>query len=149
MSDKLFFCPLDCGARIKSLAKHIKKCRNYKLLGIKYTICEYNPAHIVKIALYEYHLLSCDSKKKFEKDSDDDDDDLAKKMNDNESDSDSSDDRSKEKENDKKNDDKEDIKEMNSCNIRRKKKYKHENALFASEEEIDKECLDFYHQVYV
>ena len=154
MSEKLFFCPLECGARIKSLASHIKKCRNYKLLGVKFTLCEYNPSHIIKNELYEYHLLSCSSKKKSEKESDDDDDDFAKKMDDDGNSSDSSNDKKKEKETEavteKKNDVNEDIKEINTCNnVRKKKKYKHENALFATEEEIDKECLDFYHQVYV
>ena len=83
MSDDLFFCPLECGVRIKHLTRHLPKCINSKLLGVKYIKCEYNSMHIIKNELYQIHLLSCDSKKKYhedQSDSDDDDDDLANKF---------------------------------------------------------------------
>ena len=73
----LIFCPLECGARIKGLSKHLSKCMNKKLLGKEYKICEYNSYHIIKNNLYDFHLISCPSRKKFEEcDNDSDDDDL-------------------------------------------------------------------------
>ena len=151
MSEKdFFFCPLECGARIKSLIKHIQKCKNYNLLGIKYKLCEYNNTHIIRKELYETHLLICKSKKKFEEDENDsiDDDDLNDKF------SDSSENEKKEEEK------KEDISQINNIsekkneneeiNINKKKRrYRHEKALFKDENEIDQECLDFFNKVYI
>ena len=80
MSDDTFDCPLECGVRIKKLARHLSKCQNFKLLGVKYRQCEYNKMHIIKNELYELHLLSCNSKKKYEEDQNDsNDDDIAGK----------------------------------------------------------------------
>ena len=146
-----FFCPLECGARIKSL-KHISKCKNGKLLGVKYKLCEYNSAHIIKNELYQIHLLSCESKKKYEEDKSEslDDDDLIDKL------SESSDNENKEDKkikNDKKddNDEKKENENENEENnvFRRKRRYKHEKALYKDEEEIDPECLDFFNKVYI
>ena len=156
MSERdLFFCPLECGARIKSL-KHINKCKNYNLLGVKYRLCEYNAAHIIKNELYQIHLLSCSSKKKFEEDKNDSfsDDDLNDKF------SASSDEEKKDEEDKKK--EKEDLKsnqienkieeknENEDNNIIKKRwRYRHERALYKDEQEIDQECLDFFNKVYV
>ena len=148
--EDFFFCPLECGARIKSLIKHIQKCKNYNLLGIKYKLCEYNNTHIIRKELYETHLLICKSKKKFEEDENDsiNDDDLNDKI------SDSS-------ENEKKKEEKkEDISqtknisekknENEEINLNKKKRrYRHEKALFKDENEIDQECLDFFNKVYI
>lgn len=157
MSERdLFFCPLECGARIKSL-KHINKCKNYNLLGVKYRLCEYNAAHIIKNELYQIHLLSCSSKKKFEEDKNDsfdDDDDLNDKF------SASSDEEKKDEEDKKK--EKEDLKSNQIENkieeknenedniiIKKRWRYRHERALYKDEQEIDQECLDFFNKVYV
>ena len=157
MSDDTFDCPLECGVRIKKLAKHLSKCQNFKLLGVKYRQCEYNKMHIIKNELYELHLLSCNSKKKYEEDqSDSNDDDIAGKFSE---DSDQKDEdknaqnknsynketndleNNNEKENENENED-------NNPN-KRKRRYRHERALFKNEEEIDQECLDFFNKVYI
>ena len=145
----LIFCPLDCGARIKSLSKHLTKCKNYKLLGITYKKCEYNSSHIIKNEFYELHLISCESKKKFEEiENDSNNEDLKDKLND---------DLIGLKKNNNKNEEKieehkimveKDIKENTDIN-RRKKRYNHEKALFKDEAEIDGECLVFFNKVYV
>ena len=149
--EKFIFCPLECGARVKSLSKHILKCKNNKLLGVSYKRCEYNPYHIIKNEFYDLHLLSCDSKKKIEKLEDDsNDDDLMDKLN-GEDDNDETDNKdntiTKEKiENTNMKD--EEVKEKNKFN-KRKRRYNYEKALFKDESEIDKECLDFFNKVYV
>ena len=149
--EKFIFCPLECGARIKSLSKHILKCKNNKLLGVTYKRCEYNPYHIIKNEFYDLHLLSCDSKKKIEKLEDDsNDDDLMDKLND-EDDNDETDNKdntiTKEKiENTNMKD--EEVKEKNKFN-KKKRRYNYEKALFKDENEIDKECLDFFNKVYI
>ena len=150
---EFFFCPLECGARIKSL-KHISKCKNWNLLGVKYKLCEYNSTHIIKNELYQIHLLSCKSKKQFEEDkSESSDDDLRDKF------SESSDNENKEEKEDKeikkdkkdKNDEKKENENENEENnvFRRKRRYKHEKALYKDEQEIDPECLDFFNKVYI
>ena len=144
--ENLLSCPLDCGARIKSLHKHLAKCQNKKLLGVKYKLCKYNPSHIIKNELYELHLISCESKK-IDEDDDSDEDSigeyLKKKLNDenvqNNINNGNENIENKEKEEEKK---------LNSIN-KRKRRYNHENALFKNESEIDKECLDFYYKVYI
>ena len=157
MSDDTFDCPLECGVRIKKLAKHLSKCQNFKLLGVKYRQCEYNKMHIIKNELYELHLLSCNSKKKYEEDqSDSNDDDIAGKF------SDDSDQKDEDKNTQNKNsynketndlennneNEKENENEDNNPN-KRKRRYRHERALFKNEEEIDQECLDFFNKVYI
>ena len=156
MSERdLFFCPLECGARIKSL-KHINKCKNYNLLGVKYRLCEYNATHIIKNELYQIHLLSCSSKKKFEEDKNVSfDDNLSDKF------SASSDEEKKEEEEKKEKEDKnkkpnktenniEEKNENEDNNIIKKRwRYRHERALYKDEQEIDQECLDFFNKVYV
>ena len=157
MSDDTFDCPLECGVRIKKLARHLSKCQNFKLLGVKYRQCEYNKMHIIKNELYELHLLSCNSKKKYEEDqSDSNDDDIAGKFSDdsNQKDEDKNTqnknsynketndlENNNEKENENENED-------NNPN-KRKRRYRHERALFKNEEEIDQECLDFFNKVYI
>ena len=146
MSDDTFDCPLECGVRIKSLSNHLLKCKNIKLLGVKYKKCEYNPFHIIKNEFYELHLMSCESKKKFEElDNDSNDEDLKVKLKDED-----------EFDNDNTNQDEKEIKNENDKEInsktktnKRKKRYLHEKALFNDENEIDKECLNFFHKVYV
>jgi hypothetical protein len=157
MSDDTFDCPLECGVRIKKLARHLSKCQNFKLLGVKYRQCEYNKMHIIKNELYELHLLSCNSKKKYEEDqSDSNDDDIAGKF------SDDSDHKDEDKNTQNKNsynketndlennneNEKENENEDNNPN-KRKRRYRHERALFKNEEEIDQECLDFFNKVYI
>ena len=156
MSERdLFFCPLECGARIKSL-KHINKCKNYNLLGVKYRLCEYNATHIIKNELYQIHLLSCSSKKKFEEDKNESfDDNLSDKF------SASSDEEKKEEEektekedkNKKPNKTENNIEEKNENEdnniIKKRWRYRHERALYKDEQEIDQECLDFFNKVYV
>lgn len=158
MSERdLFFCPLECGARIKSL-KHINKCKNYNLLGVKYRLCEYNATHIIKNELYQIHLLSCSSKKKFEEDKNESfDDNLSDKF------SASSDEEKKEEEeeekkekedkNKKPNQTENNIEEKNENEdnniIKKRWRYRHERALYKDEQEIDQECLDFFNKVYV
>ena len=156
MSERdLFFCPLECGARIKSL-KHINKCKNYNLLGVKYRLCEYNATHIIKNELYQIHLLSCSSKKKFEEDKNESfDDNLSDKF------SPSSDEEKKEEEektekedkNKKPNKTENNIEEKNENEdnniIKKRWRYRHERALYKDEQEIDQECLDFFNKVYV
>ena len=138
-------CPLDCGARIKSLYKHLTKCQNKKLLGIKYKTCIYNTSHIIKNEFYELHLLSCESKKVDDDDEDSFDDNFKKKFND-----DNKNNINNGKENkDDKNKDEENEKKLNAINNRKKKRYKHENALFKNENEITQECLDFFNKVYI
>ena len=150
--ENFIFCPLECGARIKSLSKHILKCKNNKLLGVTYKRCEYNPYHIIKNEFYDLHLLSCDSKKKIEKlEHDSNDDDLIDKL-DEEDENDEINNRGnvvgKENIDNKNINDDEEIKEKNKLN-KRKRRYNHEKALFKDESEIDKECLDFFNKVYV
>ena len=145
--EKLIFCPLECGVRIKSLAKHLLKCKNIKLLGVKYKKCEYNPFHIIKNEFYELHLISCESKKKIEEwDYDSNDDDLKEKLKD-EDEFDNNNNTNKEESEIKNINDK----EINSKTktIKKKKRYVHEKALFKDENEIDKDCLNFFHKVYV
>ena len=153
----LIFCPLECGARIKGLSKHLSKCMNKKLLGKEYKICEYNSYHIIKNNLYDFHLISCPSKKKFEEsDNDSDDDDLKIKET---SDEEKPIEKNKEEEKEKdivKEEPGEKNKNVNDeefhKNIiinRRKRRYNHENALFKDESEIDKECLNFFNKVYI
>ena len=149
MSEEDFiFCPLECGARIKNIGKHIKKCKNYNLLGVTYRFCEYNVTHIIKNELYQTHLLSCRSKKKFEEDKDESfDDDLSDKFND---DFENEKEEIKKEENNEKKDNKEKKIENEENNInRRKRRYKHERALFKDESEINKESLEFFNKVYV
>ena len=162
MSDDLFFCPLECGVRIKHLTRHLPKCINSKLLGVKYIKCEYNSMHIIKNELYQIHLLSCDSKKKYDEDqsdSDDDDDDLANKFTE---DSDKKDEnKNKENENNNKKEETNDLENKNENEnenenenddnnpYKRKRRYRHERALFKNEKEIDQECLDFFNKVYI
>ena len=160
MSEGLFFCPLECGVRIKNLTRHLSKCINFKLLGVKYRQCEYNKMHIIKNELYQIHLLSCDSKKKYEEDqSDSNDDDIAGKFSE---DSDQKDENKNEQNennnNNKENNDlenknendneKENENDDNNPN-KRKRRYRHERALFKNEEEIDQESLDFFNKVYI
>jgi hypothetical protein len=162
MSEGLFFCPLECGVRIKNLTRHLSKCINFKLLGVKYRQCEYNKMHIIKNELYQIHLLSCDSKKKYDEDqsdSDDDDDDLANKFTE---DSDKKDEnKNKENENNNKKEETNDLENKNENEnenenenddnnpYKRKRRYRHERALFKNEKEIDQECLDFFNKVYI
>ena len=149
MSEKeLFFCPLECGARIKNIGKHLNKCKNYNLLGVNYRLCEYNASHIIKNELYQTHLLSCKSKKKFDEDKNDSiDDDLSDKFND-DSDIEKNEEKKEEKHETKKNFQKKEENEETNIN-KRKKRYRHERALFKDESEIDQECLDFFNKVYV
>ena len=168
MSDGLFFCPLECGVRIKHLTKHLLKCQNYKLLGVKYIKCEYNSMHIIKNELYGIHLLSCESKKKYEEDqndSDDDDDDIAGKFTEDSDQKDEDKNEQNEKINKKeetkdlenKNENKDENKDENKNEnenddnnpYKRKRRYRHEKALFKNEEEIDQECLDFFNKLYI
>ena len=148
--EEFFFCPLECGARIKNIGKHIKKCKNYSLLGVNYRLCEYNASHIIKNELYQTHLLSCKSKKKFEEDNDESfDDNLSDKFNDDDSDIEKVEEKKEEKEKETKNNlEKKEENEEYNIN-KRKKRYKHERALFKDENEIDQECLDFFNKVYV
>ena len=160
MSDDLFFCPLECGVRIKHLARHLPKCINSKLLGVKYIKCEYNSMHIIKNELYQIHLLSCDSKKKYDEDqsdSDDDDDDLANKFTEDSNEKDEN--KNKENENNNKKEETNDLENKNENEnenenddnnpYKRKRRYRHERALFKNEKEIDQECLDFFNKVYI
>ena len=154
MSDNLIFCPLECGVRIKNLTKHLPKCINFQLLGVKYKQCEYNSMHIIKNELYQIHLLSCNSKKKYEEDqSDSTDDDLAGKFSD---DSDQKDENKNEQSgNNTKNKESNDLENKNENENddnnpnKRKRRYRHERALFKNEEEIDQESLDFFNKVYI
>ena len=142
--EKLIFCPLECGVRIKNLSKHLLKCKNIKFLGVKYIKCEYNPFHIIKKEFYDLHLISCESKKKLEElDNDSNDDDLKDKFND-----DDYNDNIKKEEIEIKNINDKEIISKNKAN-KRKKRYVHEKALFKNENEIDKECLNFFSKVYV
>ena len=160
MSDDLFFCPLECGVRIKHLTRHLPKCINSKLLGVKYIKCEYNSMHIIKNELYQIHLLSCDSKKKYDEDqsdSDDDDDDLANKFTEDSNEKDEN--KNKENENNNKKEETNDLENKNENEnenenddnnpYKRKRRYRHERALFKNEKEIDQECLDFFNKVYI
>lgn len=61
--DQLIFCPLECGARIKDLIKHITRCRRKNELMVKYLICPNNSSHIVKKEDYDCHLIVCDNSK--------------------------------------------------------------------------------------
>ena len=167
MNDGLFFCPLECGVRIKHLTKHLLKCQNYKLLGVKYIKCEYNSMHIIKNELYGIHLLSCESKKKYEEDQNDsdDDDDIAGKFTEDSDQKDEDKNEQNEKINKKeetkdlenKNENKDENKDENKNEnenddnnpYKRKRRYRHEKALFKNEEEIDQECLDFFNKLYI
>ena len=143
--EKLIFCPLECGVRIKNLSKHLLKCKNIKFLGVKYIKCEYNPFHIIKKEFYDLHLISCESKKKLEElDNDSNDDDLKDKLNDD----DDFNDNINKKEIEIKNINDKEIISKTKAN-KRKKRYVHEKALFKNENEIDKECLNFFNKVYV
>ena len=162
MNDDLFFCPLECGVRIKHLTRHLPKCINSKLFGVKYIKCEYNSMHIIKNELYQIHLLSCDSKKKYDEDqsdSDDDDDDLANKFTEDLDEKDEN--KNKENENNNKKEETNDLENKNENEnenenenddnnpYKRKRRYRHERALFKNEKEIDQECLDFFNKVYI
>ena len=162
--ESLFFCPLECGARIKNFSKHLIKCLNKKLLFVNYKVCEYNPMHIIKNELYELHLISCETKKKLEEQEEDSfDDDIKNKLiNDESFDEIEKQNLNKNEEekiignddndNDNKNEkDKEKDSEENVTHVinRKKKRYNHDNALFKDESEIDKECLLFFNKVYI
>ena len=151
--DNLFFCPLECGARIKSFGRHSKKCKNSKLLGVNYRLCEYNSTHIIKNELYETHLLSCQSKKKFDEEKIDssDDDDLIGKFSDSEEEEEEKEKKEETKvEKNKDSPQRENKVENEDNNINKKKRrYRHERALFKDENEIDKESLDFFNKVYI
>jgi len=155
MSDNLIFCPLECGVRIKNLTKHLPKCINFQLLGVKYKQCEYNSMHIIKNELYQIHLLSCNSKKKYEEDqSDSNDDDLAGKFSDDSDQKDENKNKQSENNNNKETNDLENKNENENENDdnnpnKRKRRYRHERALFKNEEEIDQESLDFFNKVYI
>ena len=146
-SKELFFCPLECGARINSILNHISKCKNRKLLGIKYKICEYNKGHIIRNELYETHVLSCGSKKQYVEEKDESsDDDIKNKFNSNNIDINESKEENKEK--GEKNI--EDKKENEIVGVfKRKRRYRHEKALFQNEDEIDQECINFFNKVYI
>lgn len=151
--EDLFFCPLECGARIKNLVKHMQKCKNYPLLGVKYKLCEYNNSHIIRNELYETHLLTCKSKKKYEEDeSDSVDDDLDDKFNDCSENEKKEEvkkvDTNKIENNVEKKNENTNENEENNIN-KRKRRYRHEKALFKDENEIDQECLDFFNKVYI
>ena len=152
--DNLFFCPLECGARIKSFGKHSKKCKNSKLLGVKYRLCEYNATHIIRNELYETHLLSCNSKKRFEEEKNDSlDDDLKGKFSDSEEEEEKEKEEKKEQTKTENNADKSNLvnKNENEDNniIKKRRRYRHERALFKDENEIDQESLEFFNKVYV
>ena len=155
MSDDKIDCPLECGVRIKMLARHLSKCQNFKLLGVKYRQCEYNKMHIIKNELYELHLLSCNSKKKYEEDqSDSNDDDIAGKFSEDSDQKDEDKNAQNKNSNNKESNDLENKNENKNENEdnnpnRRKRRYRHERALFKNEEEIDQECLDFFNKVYI
>ena len=146
MSKKeLIFCPLECGVRIKDIFKHIQKCKNKNLLGVKYVQCEFNKYHIIRNELYETHLFSCSSKKKFEEDENESiDDNLSDKFKD---ESDEENKKEEEKKEEQKNNS-ENINDENNINKKRRR-YRHERALFKNEEEIDQECLEFFNKVYI
>lgn len=60
-AEELFFCPLECGARIKDLQKHINRCRHKNDLMVKYLICYYNSFHIIKKEEFNHHLIICEN----------------------------------------------------------------------------------------
>ena len=74
-NNNLIFCPLECGARIKSFYKHIKKCRKKNILYVEYFVCPYNANHIIHSKVFQIHKENCEDKKKFDSDDDDDSDD--------------------------------------------------------------------------
>lgn len=60
--NELFFCPLECGARISYLYKHLMKCKNKAKLGNEYQTCPYNNNHIIKYLEYRIHVENCPDK---------------------------------------------------------------------------------------
>lgn len=151
--ENIIFCPLECGARIKYLGKHIQKCKNYNLLGVKFRLCEYNNAHIIKNELYQTHLLSCNSRIISKENDEDDsiDDDLSKKFSDSSENENEKEEENKEKDNNVNESKELDNKNKNDENNinKKKRRYRHERALFKNENEIDQECLSFFKKVYV
>ena len=146
----LIFCPLECGARIKNLGKHINKCKNYNLIGVKFKFCKYNNTHIIRNELYETHILSCKSRNiNEENESDSIDDNLSDKFSDN-SDNEKKEEKKEDKESNKLENKIENKNENEENNINKKKRrYRHERALFKNENEIDQECLDFFNKVFI
>ena len=60
MSERQFYCPLDCGLRCYSVLRHINFCKNKSLLGKTYLQCPYNPEHIFKKSIMNIHIHECD-----------------------------------------------------------------------------------------
>ena len=153
MEEDNLFLSIRMWCKNKKFWKTFKKYKNSKFLGVNYRLCEYNATHIIRNELYETHLLSCQSKKKFDEEKIDssDDDDLIGKF----SDSEEEEEEKEKKEETKVEKNKDSLQRENKVenednNINKKKRrYRHERALFKDENEIDKESLDFFNKVYI
>ena len=77
---ELLFCPLECGARIASIEKHLLKCKNRSKLGTFYLFCPYNSHHIIKYKEYGVHVDNCDCNPNQCSSDNDDDKDLDEKF---------------------------------------------------------------------
>lgn len=126
---ELFFCPLECGARITSIAKHLLKCKNKSKLGTYYLYCPYNSLHIIKYKEYGVHVDNCEFNPNNKSQSSNDDNDIDRKFEDSE----------EEKE-----------KEVVNRKIVKKGKMKDRvKTTYDKIEDVDEDSKRFYQKVYI
>ena len=131
---ELFFCPLECGARIKNFYKHIVKCRKKNKLNVEYFICPYNINHILNVKVFAIHKENCEDKPNPNSE-DSDDEDIINKF------------KSYEENENSDNSSEDDDNKKNNCVIKKRKKYI--KTTYDKEEDIDEDSLKFFNKVYL
>ena len=146
---ELFFCPLECGAHISSLYKHLTKCKKKHLLGTEYLKCPYNSTHIIHHNLYALHLLSCEDRPQIKENESDD----SIKLNiSDESDSNEETEIEKDKSNEEVKKTKPNNKNTFTTLPKKTKKNKFcikYKTTYDKEEDVDEESKEFYTKVYI
>ena len=133
---ELFFCPLECGARIKNFYKHIVKCRKKNKLNVEYFICPYNINHILNVKVFAIHKENCEDKPNPNSEDSDDEDIVNKFKTYEENENENSDNSSEDDDNNKK-----------DCVNKKRKKYI--KTTYDKEEDIDEDSLKFFNKVYL
>ena len=131
---ELFFCPLECGARIKNFYKHIVKCRKKNKLNVEYFICPYNINHILNVKEFAIHKENCEDKPNPNSE-DSDDEDIINKF------------KSYEENENSDNSSEDDDNNKNNCVNKKRKKYI--KTTYDKEEDIDEDSLKFFNKVYL
>ena len=131
---ELFFCPLECGARIKNFYKHIVKCRKKNKLNVEYFICPYNINHILNVKVFAIHKENCEDKPNPNSE-DSDDEDIINKF--------------KSYEENEKSDNSSEDDDNNKNNCVNKKRKKYIKTTYDKEEDIDEDSLKFFNKVYL